>query len=533
MQGLPELTVGTWLIAWIPIIVVLVLMMGLRMSGGKSGAVSWIVSLVIGAYFFGGDLKLLASGTIKGLWTTVWVLYIIWGAMTLYNVVDITGSFKVISSTFTRLTHGNKLLQLLVLGWAFPSFIQGVCGFGVPVAVSAPLLVGLGFNPILAVVTALIGHSWAVTFGSLGSSYSVLVRLTDLDPVRLATFGSLFLGICCPMCGICISHYYNGWKGVKDGLPASISLGVVMGAVLMIMCNFVTPYVASFTAGMVGLIFGGLVVTRFSVYRPKDGAMLEAAATTEEKFGFNTAFSAYYILICVVFVIYLVPAIKSFMDSIWTIGMQYPETKTAFGYLNKAAKQYSPIKMFTAPGTLIFASALLAYCFYRLNKMWPEGGGKLVLKRSVKQAIGATVTVMTMSMMAVVMMETGMTTYLANGMAKYFGGAYAIVSPFIGVLGAFMTGSNTNSNILFTGLQREVATLLSISPFVILGLQTTGGAIGNMFCPMNVALGTGVTNTVGREGECLKATTVYTIIQCLVVGIIAWLMLYVFFPGIK
>jgi lactate permease len=80
--------------------------------------------------------------------------------------VDVTGSFKLISSTFTRLTHGNRLLQLLVLGWAFPSFIQGVCGFGVPVAVSAPLLVGLGFNPIVAVVTALIGHSWAVTFGS-------------------------------------------------------------------------------------------------------------------------------------------------------------------------------------------------------------------------------------------------------------------------------------------------------------------------------------------------------------------------------
>ena len=208
MQGLPELTVGLWLMAWIPILVVLVLMMWLKMSGGKSGAVAWISSLLIGAYFFGSDLRLLASGTIKGLWTTVWVLYIIWGAMTLYNVVEVTGSFKLISSTFTRLTHGNKLLQLLVLGWAFPSFIQGVCGFGVPVAVSAPLLVGLGFNPILAVVTALIGHSWSVTFGSLGSSYSVLVRLTDLDPTRLATFGALFLGICCVLVGFSIAHYY-------------------------------------------------------------------------------------------------------------------------------------------------------------------------------------------------------------------------------------------------------------------------------------------------------------------------------------
>jgi lactate permease len=527
MQGLPELTVGLWLMAWLPIVLVLVLMMGFRMSGGKSGAVSWVASLLIGAYFFGGDIRLLASGSIKGLWTTVWVLYIIWGAMTLYNVVDVTGSFKLISSTFTQLTHGNKLLQLLVLGWAFPSFIQGVCGFGVPVAVSAPLLVGLGFNPIVAVVTALIGHSWAVTFGSLGSSYSVLVRLTDLDPTRLATFGALFLGMCCVMVGFSIAHYYAGWRGVKESVPAVLSISIPMAGVLNIMANFVTPYVASFAAGMAGLLVGGLVTTRLPWYRPKQSVPEYTAAPS----GFHRAFSAYYILIGVVFVVYLIPPLRGWLNGLWEIGMPFPETRTAFGYTNNAVPVYAGIRLFTAPGTLIFLSVLLAYGFYRAKSMWPKGGGRTVFNRTMKQAIGATLTVMTMSMMAVVMMETGMTSYLANGMARYFGNAYAIVSPFIGVLGAFMTGSNTSSNILFTGLQREVASLLSISPFVILGLQTTGGAIGNMFCPLNVALGTGVTNTVGREGECLKATTLYTVVQCLFVGIVAWLMLYVFAPG--
>ena len=529
MQGLPELTVGLWLMAWVPIVLVLVLMMALKMSGGKSGAVSWVASLLIGAYFFGGDLRLLASGTVKGLWTTVFVIYIIWGAMTLYNVVDVTGSFKLIASTFTRLTHGNRLLQLLVLGWAFPSFIQGVCGFGVPVAVSAPLLVGLGFNPIVAVVTALIGHSWSVTFGSLGSSYSVLVRLTDLDPTRLATFAALFLGICCVMVGFSIAHYFAGWRGVKESVPAVLCLSLSMAGVLNIMANFVTPYVASFTAGMTGLLVGGLVVTRLPSYRPKERAPEQPAATA----GFHRAFSAYYILIGVVFAVYLIPPFRNWLNGLWEIGLPFPETRTAFGHTNDAVPVYAGIRMFTAPGTLIFLSTLFAYVFYRARSQWPKGAGKTVLNRTVKQAIGATLTVMTMSMMAVVMMETGMTSYLANGMARYFGSAYAVVSPFIGVLGAFMTGSNTSSNILFTGLQREVAALLSISPFVILGLQTTGGAIGNMFCPLNVALGTGVTNTVGREGECLKATTLYTVVQCLFVGILAWLMLYVFMPGME
>lgn len=530
MQGLPDLTIGRWLIAWIPIVLVLVLMMGFRWSGGKSGAVAWVASLIVGALFFGGDLDILASGTIKGLWTTVFVLYIIWGAMTLYNVVDVTGSFKVIAATFTRLTHGNKLLQLLVLGWAFPSFIQGVCGFGVPVAVGAPLLVGLGFDPIVAVVTALIGHAWSVTFGSLGSSYSVLVRLTDLDPSRLATFAAIPIGMACVMTGFCIAHYYDGWKGIKQGLPAILLIGLTMAGVVNIMANFITPYVGSFTAGISGLLVGGLVVTKLKVYKPKGELVIEQ---DKQAFNFATAFSAYLILIIIVFTIYLIKPLKGYLDKLWVLGLPFPETQTVFGFTNKAAEKYSGIKMFTAPGTLIFASAFCAYLFYRAKNIWPASGGKMVLNRATKQAIGATVTVLTMSMMAVVMMETGMTTYLAHGMAKYTGIAYAVISPFIGVLGAFMTGSNTNSNILFTGLQNQVAQLLAISPFIILGLQTTGGAIGNMFSPMNVALGTGVTNTVGREGECLKATTVYTIIQSLVVGIWAWLMLYVFFPGIK
>lgn len=527
MQGLPELSAGLWFMAWIPIVLVLVLMMAFRMSGGRAGAVSWVASLLIGAYFFGGDMRLLASGTIKGLWTTVWVLYIIWGAMTLYNVVEVTGSFKLIASTFTRLTHGNRLLQLLVLGWVFPSFIQGVCGFGVPVAVSAPLLVGLGFGPIVAVVTALIGHSWAVTFGSLGSSYAVLVRLTDLDPTRLATFGAFFLGICCVLVGFCIAHYYAGWRGVRDSVPAVLSLSIPMAVTLNVMANFVTPYIASFAAGMAGLLIGGLVVTRLPSYRPKEGATVHTAAPP----GFHRAFSAYYILIAVVFAVYLNPPFRAWLDGLLEVGMPFPETRTSFGYTNSAVPVYAGIRVFTAPGTLIFLTVVLTYLFYRSRSMWPEGGGRIVLNRTARQAIGATLTVMTMSMMAVVMMETGMTSYLAAGMARYFGHAYAVVSPFIGVLGAFMTGSNTNSNILFTGLQRDVAGLLAISPYVILGLQTTGGAIGNMFCPMNVALGTGVTNAVGREGECLRATTLYTIIQCLVVGIVAWLMLYVLAPG--
>ena len=173
--GLPAMSLGTWILALLPVVVVLTLMMVFKMSGARAGVISWIVALAVVFFAFGGGPAVLASGTVKGLWTTIFVLFIVWSSMYLYNIVELTGSFKVIAATFTKLTNGNKLLQLLILGWVFPTFIQGVCGFGVTVAVSTPLLIGLGFDPMTSVITALLGHSWGMTFGSLGASYAVLL----------------------------------------------------------------------------------------------------------------------------------------------------------------------------------------------------------------------------------------------------------------------------------------------------------------------------------------------------------------------
>ncbi|MGI9951728.1 L-lactate permease [Moorellaceae bacterium AZ2] len=530
MRGLPELQLWLWVVSLLPIIAVLVLMMIFRWSGGKSGVVGWLLTLVIAYLWFGGNLHVLSAGMLKGLWATVWVLYIIWGAMTVYNVVDLVGGFKVISDTFTRLTRGNKVLQLLVMGWAFPGFVQGVCGYGVPVATAAPILVGLGYEPIFAAATALIGHSWAVTFGSLGSSYSILVRLTTLDPGRLAFFASIFLGLACVMCGYSIAHMYGGWKTMKEYSSTILAMSLTMALVLFLVANFVTPYVASMVAGASGLLVGGLVVPR--LYKSKSTELEAEVAASSELYNFHVAFAAYYILILIVFTVYLIAPLKQFLQNTWQIGFPFPETKTLLGFTNQAVKKYQSIPFFTAPGTLIFTSALLGYLYYRAKGLWPEKGGRLLVSRFIKQVMGATMTVVTMTMMGVVMMETGMTRYIAEGLAAT-GTLYPLFSPWIGVLGAFMTGSNTNSNVLFTGLQWDVAKLLMLSPYVILGLQTTGGAIGNMFCPMNVALGTGVTGQGGREGEVLRRTALYNTVQTFMVGILAWFILYVFFPGIE
>ena len=168
-----------WLLAALPIIVVLVLMVGFRWGGAKAGPAGWLVALAVSLLVFGANPSLLAYSQMKALLLTLFVLYIIWTALVLYNVVNEAGAIETISRGIVSLTR-DRMLQLLVLSWVFGSFLQGVAGFGVPVAVIAPLLIGLGFSPIVSVSAASIGHSWSVTFGDVASSFNALIAVTGL-----------------------------------------------------------------------------------------------------------------------------------------------------------------------------------------------------------------------------------------------------------------------------------------------------------------------------------------------------------------
>src|SRR5690625_4318758 len=293
--GLPAMSVGTWILALLPVVVVLALMMAFKMSGARAGVIAWLVAAGVVFFTFGGGVEVLSAGTLKGLWTTIFVLFIVWTSMYMYNIVDLTGSFKVIAATFTRLTNGNKMLQLLILGWAFPTFIQGVCGFGVPVAIATPLLIGLGFSPLTAVVTPLLGHSWGITFGSLGSSYAVLTSLSPVEPIGMAFWGAIMVAFGGMLIGWCIVHNYGGFAAFKEGFVAVLFMSVVMSGTLFLVVSFVSPNVGCFVAGAMGLIAGSFVLPKLKAYRPAaDAPPLEEDPEVKGK-SFVDAFSAYII----------------------------------------------------------------------------------------------------------------------------------------------------------------------------------------------------------------------------------------------
>ena len=535
--GLPAMSLVKWIAALSPIILVLVLMLALKVSGARAGVIGWLFSAVIVYFVFGGGPDVLVSGTIKGFWQTLIVLYIIWSSMFLYNVVNETGAFKTIAAKFTEMTNGNKTLQLLILGWCFPTFIQGVCGFGVPVAVATPLLIGLGFDPLVSCITALLGHSWGIAFGSLGSMYNAIISVTvgAGDPMipQIAFWGSILVALGGFLVGLCILHNYgskvlhNVGQAFAEGLVAVIFLALVMGLTL-IGVAFVSPEIGCFVAGAAGLVLGVAVLPKLKKFAPVEGA--EAGEKTSWG-DFLKAFSAYLFLIVVVFAALLINPVKSFLNSLLTLGFAMPATSLSAAndlgivYTNAAVAKYAGIKFFTTPGTLIFVTSFIAILYYKSQGMMPETGVKDAWLKTVKQSTGSTCTTIPMLMMAILLLEGGLTTYTAYGIAMAVGNFYPILAPFIALLGGFVTSSGTASNQLFGALQYNVASILGISAPIILGQQSAQAALSNSFSPSNCALGTGVSGQSGREGEILAVTAVYNAFQSLVIGLVGFIMI--------
>ena len=214
-----SLTFLNWLLALAPVLVVVLLMLAFRWGGSKAGGMGWFVSILVAVGVFGARFELLAVAQVKSLLLSLDVLMIIWSALLLFMIAREAGAIDFIARVLPRFTN-DRLMQSLLIGWLMASFLQGLGGFGVPVAVVAPLLVGLGFSPIQAVAMASIGHGWAVTFGSLASSFQSLIAVTGLPGETLAPMSALLLGIACFPSGWLVALIGSGWKGFKTGFCA-------------------------------------------------------------------------------------------------------------------------------------------------------------------------------------------------------------------------------------------------------------------------------------------------------------------------
>ncbi len=498
-----------FLLALIPILLILVLMLGLRWGAVKASVVGYLAAIIIGAFYFGGGLQLLAYAHVKALLSTLDVLLIIWAAFLFYRVTDEAGAIAQIGEALPHLT-ADRGMQALVIGWGFASFLQGVGGFGVPVAVVAPILVGLGFTPMSAILIPSIASGWAVTFGSLGSSFQALLATTGLSSTQLAFPAAAFLGIAGLVTGLLVMHVLEGWRGLlRLAIPALV-LGAVMGYVQLLVATHGPWNTAAFVGSMAGL------VVSFGLARIYHGLQSNGVALNWRTLGI--AVSGYILLIAVTLCIQLIPSFKHLLAGV-VIKVNIPELATRLGYVTPAGST-KPISLLNHAGAVLFYAAILAYLTYWIAGKYQKGSLRKILKSTVKRVVNPSISITLMVAMAVVMELTGMTEALAKGLAQLTGLFFPLVAGWIGAIGAFMTGSNTNSNVVFSLLQVATANLLGLSVPVILAGQTAGAALASVAAPAKLVVGTSTVDLAGKEGEVMQKMMPYIIILVLLISIL-------------
>jgi len=514
-----------WLLASLPVLAVLVLMLRFRWGGAKAGAVGWLVALLVAALRFGAGWQVLIYAQLKGALLALFVLYVIWAALLFYRVTDEAGAVEAIGAGIPRLTP-DRGLQALLLAWVFGAFLQGVSGFGVPVAIVAPLLVGLGFPPVAAVVIGSVGHVWAVTFGSLGSSFYALIGATGRSGAELAPWSAVTLGLACLGCGAGTLWAAGGTRTLRTGLAPLLLIGSAMtGAQFLVVTNGLWS-IGGMMAGLVGLAVGvvwaswqrrehglaGFTDQTSSPLRGEPGDSPPTGPSTvpnpsSQSMPLSWALFPYALLVSIVLAAQLLSPVRDFLGQV-VVRMQFPELTTARGWVTPAG-QGRTINLFGHAGALLAYASLVTYGLFHWRGRYTPGTVRHIARVVVRRATRSSLGIAAMVGMAVTMEHAGMTHLLADGMARVAGPAFPLVAPFIGALGAFMTGSNTNSNVIFGGLQQHVAALVGVSPLIILAAQTAGGAVGSMFAPAKVIVGCSTVELGGQEGPVLRATMRY------------------------
>lgn len=465
--------------------------------------------MIVASLAFGLDWKVFWVSQVKGLLLSLNVLIVLWAALYLYHLVNQIGGVKAIAQRLEDLITDQGLL-LIALAWIFSAMVEGVGGFGLPIAIVAPMLVALGVSPVFAVVAPAIGHSWAVTFGNMGMVIQALITLTKIDAGALAPDISLLLGIACLACGIGVMFMlkqYRRW-------PTIILLAICMTAVQFSMAVIGLPGLSSFSAALVGITIC-ILLSRHRMEnqppKPKNAAL-------------TAGLIFYGMAITVIVLVSILPPVNDLLSRI-VLAYTFPQVATKLGVSTPAGpgQIFHPL---LHPGVLIFLTTLISYNILRHKKYSPPGVWRQAATATVRSAGMASIGIISMIGLSTLMDHCGMTIILAQGLSLTMGAAFPLFSPFVGMLGAIATGSNLNSNVLFAPLQQEVALLQRINPVVLISGQTAGGSIGSMVSPAKLVVGSSTTSMKGHEGEVLRYTLPAGFLIGLLVGIATWMLVH-------
>jgi lactate permease len=533
------------LIGIVPIIVVFVLMIKFNMPAVKAMPIGWVVAAVLAGIFWRMPTVWIASATVKGILSAVDILIIVFGAVLLYyNMVE-SGAVSMITKTIAGLSNDRRVQASLV--WLLAAFFEGAAGFGTPGAIAGPFLVAIGFPGLIAASLVLIYNSTPVSFGAVGTPILGGVAPTlNVPNVQQAlsaagidytywitkmvtSWVGIIHGIVGTFLPLLALYFFIKWtKGTNrdflEGIPQALTAGLVFTVPYVLFAIFVGPEFPSLLGSLVGLVIFSLLLKsgKFRFSKPYDfkeedkeyRELKKEESSVKPKFGTFTAFLPYLLVALILVLTRAVPAIKALVNKYGVL-----KWTNIFG----TTASWS-MKVINNPGLYFAIVVLLSHWFFKMDKEQVKKVWKITALRMAPVAVALGFAVA----LSQVMILSGnnpahidsMLVMIAKGVAAITGRAYSLIAPFIGILGAYMAGSNTVSNIMFSGFQYEAATALGISRTITIAEQVVGGATGNMICVHNVVAVCATVGIVGKEGQVIKRNLIPAAIYGLAAGIL-------------
>ena len=520
-----------WLGAVFPIIVLFLAMTLFHMKT-EHAALLGIVCAVISALWAGqSGLSIIGMDLCKGAFSALNILLVIWPAIFLYEIMEYAGVFRTIRRMLQEKTK-DELLLILLICWLLSSFLQGITGFGVPVAVCAPILIALGVSPLWAVIITLLGHAWANTYGTFALAWDALISQSETGEI-LATklIAGLFLWGINIAGALLICFFYGKRKAIRHMLPFVLLISSIQGGGQLLV-SFSNSTIAAFLPTTIALLAGWILLS--CGFYTKEWSMESAIISKEEKGketaeekGINRglALLPFGLLALISVIVLLIKPIHEVMNQT-VIALSFPETKTGRGFVVAATDSYGAIHIFTHAGFVLLLAVLITlFLFLKKGYLNQEKLSDLA-SAGVKKLIPTSLGILFLVMMAQVLKGSGVMEIIAEGVTQLTGKYYSFAVPFLGLLGAFVTSSNTSSNILLGSFQKTAANMISVNEAAVLSAQTAGGAIGTVVGPSTILLGTTTAGCKGKEGEVLRFMIPLVLVEALFTGILSGLICF-------
>jgi L-lactate transport len=524
-------------VAVIPIVFFFVALAVLRMKGHIAALITVTLAVLIAVLVYGMPVSMAVAATGNGFFYGLWpISWIIVAAVFLYKLTVKTGQFEVIRASVLTITADQRL-QMVLVGFCFGAFLEGAAGFGAPVAITAALLVGLGFNPLYAAGLCLIANTAPVAFGALGIPITVAGKVTGTDPFLIGQMAGRQLPLLSLIVPFWLVFIMDGIRGVKETAPALLVAGGVFGVVQFFTSNFWAYELPDITSALFSLIALSLFL---KVWQPAhafsfqgSGAQANSAAPRGE-YSLGQIVKAWspFIVLTVMVTIWTLPEFKALFAKDgpleWTmLSLHVP------GLDNLVIRDvpivpkptpYAAVYKFdilAATGTSIFIAAIISAFILKVS----VGTFFSTMRETLVELVKPIFTIGLVLGFAFIANYSGMSSTLGLAFAAT-GALFPFFSPFLGWLGVFLTGSDTASNALFANLQNVTAQQIGVNPILTIAANTTGGVTGKMISPQSIAVACAAAGLVGKESDLFRFTVRHSLLFAAIIGIITYLQAY-------